>query len=64
MAIFEFIHIDEFSSTPKYRQLAHSIIEAIQKNKLKIDLEAWMKRTNDPRAIDPNTNLWDKYPYY
>ena len=35
MAIFEFIHIDEFSSTPKYRQLAHSIIEAIQKNKLK-----------------------------
>ena len=35
MAIFEFIHIDEFSSTPKYRQLANSIIEAIQKNKLK-----------------------------
>ena len=35
MAIFEFIHIDEFSSTPKYRQLAHSIIEAIQKNKMK-----------------------------
>ena len=31
MAIFEFIHIDEFSSTPKYRQLANSIIEAIQK---------------------------------
>jgi arylsulfatase A-like enzyme len=35
-----------------------------QKNKLKIDLEAWMKRTNDPRLINPNTNLWDKYPYY
>ena len=35
MAIFEFIHIDEFSSTPKYRQLANSIIEAIQKNKMK-----------------------------
>jgi uncharacterized sulfatase len=35
-----------------------------QKNKLKIELEAWMKRTNDPRAVDPNTNLWDKYPYY
>ena len=35
-----------------------------QKNKLKIELEAWMKRTNDPRLINPNTNLWDKYPYY
>jgi arylsulfatase A-like enzyme len=35
-----------------------------RKNKLKIDLEAWMKRTNDPRAVNPNTNLWDKYPYY
>lgn len=35
MSIFELIHIDEFSSTPKYRQLAQSIIDAIQKNKMK-----------------------------
>ena len=34
------------------------------KKYLKIELEAWMKRTNDPRLINPNTNLWDKYPYY
>ena len=33
-----------------------------QKNKLKIDLEAWMNQTNDPRLSNPNTNLWDKYP--
>jgi len=35
-----------------------------QKNKLKAELEAWMKRTNDPRLSHPNTDLWDKYPYY
>jgi N-sulfoglucosamine sulfohydrolase len=35
-----------------------------QKNKLKIDLEAWMKRTGDPRFTNPTTNLWDRYPYY
>ena len=34
------------------------------KKYLKIELEAWMKRTNDPRLTNPNTNLWDKYPYY
>ena len=44
--------------------LAHEKRFEKQKNKLKIDLEAWMKRTNDPRLINPNTNLWDKYPYY
>ena len=44
--------------------LANEIRYDKQKNKLKIELEAWMKRTNDPRLINPNTNLWDKYPYY
>ena len=34
------------------------------KKYLKIELEAWMKQTNDPRLTNPNTNLWDKYPYY
>jgi DNA-binding transcriptional regulator YhcF (GntR family) len=29
------IHIDEFSSTPKYRQLANSVIEGIQSGKIK-----------------------------
>lgn len=29
------IHIDEFSSTPKYRQLANAIIEGIQKGNIK-----------------------------
>jgi arylsulfatase A-like enzyme len=44
--------------------LAHEKRFEKQKNKLKIDLEAWMKRTNDPRLSNPKTDLWDKYPYY
>lgn len=35
MSFEELIHIDEFSSTPKYRQLANSIIEGIQKKVIK-----------------------------
>ncbi len=33
--IFDFITIDEFSSTPKYQQLANSILTGIQKNLFK-----------------------------
>jgi len=33
--LIQLIHIDEFSSTPKYRQLANSIIEGIQAGKIK-----------------------------
>jgi hypothetical protein len=33
--MFHLIYIDEFSSTPKYRQLANSIIEGIQSGKIK-----------------------------
>ncbi len=33
--IFDFIQIDEFSSTPKYQQLANSILTGIQKNLFK-----------------------------
>jgi hypothetical protein len=33
--MLRFIHIDEFSSTPKYRQLANSIIAGIQAGKIK-----------------------------
>ena len=44
--------------------LANEKRYAQQKNKLKKDLEAWMKQTKDPRAANPNTNLWDQYPYY
>jgi DNA-binding transcriptional regulator YhcF (GntR family) len=33
--LISLIHIDEFSSTPKYRQLANSIIEGIQSGKIK-----------------------------
>ena len=35
-----------------------------QKQDLKIALEDWMKKTNDPRAKNPNSELWDSYPYY
>jgi DNA-binding transcriptional regulator YhcF (GntR family) len=33
--IFDFIQVDEFSSTPKYQQLANSILTGIQKNLFK-----------------------------
>lgn len=33
--MLDLIHIDEFSSTPKYRQLANAIIEGIQQGKIK-----------------------------
>ena len=26
--------------------------------------DAWMSETNDPRAADPATNVWDAYPYF
>lgn len=35
MILNNLIHIDDFSSTPKYRQLANCIVEGIQKNVLK-----------------------------
>ena len=34
---FEHVHVDEFSATPKYRQLTHSILNAIEAGKLKKD---------------------------
>ena len=33
--MLQLIQIDEFSSTPKYRQLANAIIEGIQQGKIK-----------------------------
>jgi uncharacterized sulfatase len=35
-----------------------------QKKQLKIALEDWMIKTNDPRIKNPNSPLWDTYPYY
>lgn len=34
---YKLIYFDEFSATPKYQQLANSIIQAIEKSKLQID---------------------------
>lgn len=27
-------------------------------------VDGWMQETNDPRATDPATNVWDTYPYF
>jgi DNA-binding transcriptional regulator YhcF (GntR family) len=35
--IYKLIHFDEFSATPKYQQLANSIIKAIEDGKLQVD---------------------------
>jgi len=34
---FKLIHFDEFSATPKYQQLANSVIRAIEEGKLQLD---------------------------
>jgi arylsulfatase A-like enzyme len=34
------------------------------KRKLAADLDAWMAGTNDPRASTPETDGFDKYPYF
>src|SRR3954464_13674888 len=34
---YRFIYFDEFSPTPKYQQLANSILSAIEKRKLQVD---------------------------
>jgi len=31
---------------------------------LRARVDAWMRETNDPRAADPATDVWDAYPYF
>jgi DNA-binding transcriptional regulator YhcF (GntR family) len=35
--VFKLIHFDDFSATPKYQQLANSVIKAIEDGKLQVD---------------------------
>ena len=37
---------------------------ADRKAKLRADLDAWLKSTGDPRALDPASDVFDKYPYH
>lgn len=37
VAFFNFIHVDEYSATPKYLQLSNAIIKAVEEGKLKKD---------------------------
>lgn len=34
------------------------------KAELGAKVDAWMRETNDPRALDPATNVWDRCPYF
>ncbi len=34
------------------------------KERLAQKLKTWMDKTQDPRAVNPNDDRWDKYPYY
>lgn len=34
------------------------------KAELGAKVDDWMRETNDPRAADPATNVWDTYPYF
>ena len=37
---------------------------AAARKKMRALLDKWMNETGDPRATDPKTDRWDKYPYY
>ncbi len=37
---------------------------AERKARLRADLDAWMKSTGDPRALEPATDVFDRYPYH
>jgi hypothetical protein len=34
------------------------------KQALRGKLDAWMKDTADPRAVNPHDDRWDKYEYF
>jgi len=34
------------------------------KTQLRAEVEAWMKETADPRAVNPHDDRWDKYEYF
>ncbi len=44
--------------------LADQAAYADTQQKLRAQLDHWMRDTADPRAINPTDDRWDKYPYY
>lgn len=44
--------------------LAADPAHAAALKKLGGELDAWMKDTGDPRAVNPKDDRWDKYPYH
>lgn len=46
------------------RNLAADPTYAEVKAKLRAELDAWLKATADPRALDPASDVFDTYPYH
>ncbi|HEX7900537.1 MAG TPA: sulfatase [Planctomycetota bacterium] len=46
------------------KNLAADPTYAEVKAKLRAELDAWLKETGDPRALDPASDVFDKYPYH
>lgn len=46
------------------RNVAADPTYAEVKAKLRAELEAWLKETGDPRALDPASDVFDQYPYH
>jgi N-sulfoglucosamine sulfohydrolase len=44
--------------------LADDPAHAGLKAKLRAELDAWLKETGDPRALDPASDVFDRYPYH
>jgi len=34
------------------------------RRRMRAELDRWMKATADPRALNPNDDRWDRYPYF
>lgn len=46
------------------KNLAADPTYAEVKAKLRAELDAWLKETGDPRALDPASDVFDTYPYH
>ena len=52
------------SDPDNVRNLAADPAHAATRQKLRAELDAWMRETADPRAAKADDDRWDKFPYY
>lgn len=55
---------DVRSDPDNVRNLAADPAHAATRQKLRGELDTWMRETGDPRALKADDDRWDKYPYF